>query len=391
MSMKKRRSFTPEFRREAVRLVLEKKRPAAQVARELGVWESCLFRWVEIAKRDSAAAGTAGAGVELTSDERAELTRLRRENRTLQHERDFLKKANGLFRARDDVKFAVIAQEKAHHPVGVMCRMLGVTRGGFYAWMQRGEGKRARADREMSVHARASFNASKKRYGAPRIAADLRARGVRTSKKRVARIMQEQALTARRRRQGARTTNSNHAFPVAPNSVARQFRPAAMNDTWASDVTYVPTREGWLYFAVVLDLFSRRVVGFATSRHNDAELTCRALKHAQARRNGARVRVHHSDRGSTYAATIYQKELTAGGMSCSMSRRGDCYDNAVVESFFATLKAEVEEINGQHDFAIADNAIKEYIDGFYNSVRLHSTLAYLSPIQFEHQNAAMAA
>jgi len=285
----------------------------------------------------------------------------------------------------------MIAQEKAHHPVAIMCRILGVTRGGFYAWRMRGESMRACRDRALSVHVRASFEAHKHRYGAPRIVKDLHAQGVRTSKKRVARLMRKDGIAARQRRCRARTTNSNHTFAVAPNSVARQFRPSAMNDTWAADVTYVPTRDGWLYLAVVMDLFSRRLVGFATSRRNDAELTCRALKHARARRNGAPVRVHHSDRGSTYAATAYQDALTTSGISCSMSRRGDCYDNAVLESFFATLKAEVKETDGQCSFAIADNAIEDYIDSYYNSVRLHSTLAYMSPIQFERQHAAMAA
>jgi transposase InsO family protein len=216
---------------------------------------------------------------------------------------------------------------------------------------------------------------------------------MRVGKKRVERLMRESGLEARRRRRFRCTTDSNHALPIAPNVLARRFDAKPPNAAWVTDVTYIPTEEGWLYLAVMLDLFSRRVVGWAASDTNDRALALEALARAARRRRPAAGLLHHSDRGSPYASEDYRRALGALGAVASMSRRGDCYDNAVAESFFATLKAELVDGERYATRAAATASIGEYIERFYNAERKHSYLAYTSPVEFElrAQVAAFAA
>jgi transposase InsO family protein len=206
---------------------------------------------------------------------------------------------------------------------------------------------------------------------------------VRVGKKRVERLMRQNGIQARRKRRFRRTTDSNHANPVAPNIVERQFEPEAPNEIWVSDVTYVWTDEGWLYLAIMLDLFARRVVGWTASATNDTALALETLKHALRLRHPAPGLIHHSDRGSPYASSDYRAALDAHGVVASMSRTGDCWDNAVAESFFATIKAELIELARYATRADAVVSIGEYIDDFYNPQRRHSFLGYVSPIEFE--------
>ena len=281
------------------------------------------------------------------------------------------------------MKFAFISQEKVAFPVAVLCRVLAVSPSGYYASCGRPRSPRVRRDQELSERVAAAHLASKRRYGSPRVHADLKAAGERVGRKRVARLMREKNLAARTRRRFRATTNSNHAFPVAPNVLERDFTAAAPNKAWVTDITFLWTAEGWLYLAVILDLFSRRVVGWATSENVDRHLALAALDKAIALRRPGPGLVHHSDRGSTYASHEYRRALETGAIECSMSRKGDCWDNAVAESFFASLKRELEELDDLESRAGATLYIAEYIDGFYNLSRRHSAIDYKSPLEFE--------
>jgi transposase InsO family protein len=287
------------------------------------------------------------------------------------------------------VKFACIAAEKATYPVRVLCRTLGVSRAGFYAWHTRPPAARTQADQRLGVEIRAIHAESRQRYGSPRMHAELRHRGQHLGRKRVARLMRQHGLCGRRRRRFRVTTDSEHPWPVAPNVLARQFAVAAPDTAWVTDITYLWTREGWLYLAVILDLFSRAVVGWALSAQITTQhLTLQALTMALGRRRPPQGLLHHSDRGSQYASAAYQHALTAHGIIGSMSRRGNCWDNAVAESFFATVKVELAH---EADWATRGEArgdVFEYIEGFYNGQRRHSALGYLSPLTFERQWAA---
>jgi len=289
------------------------------------------------------------------------------------------------------MRFAFIHAHAEQFHIVTMCRVLEVSKAGYYAWGQRGPSARAEADATLTLTIRETFRQRRKRYGSPRIHAELAAQGRRHGAKRVARLMQAAGLRAKARRAFRTTTDSAHTLPIAPNVLARQFAvadahaPRPLDHAWVGDITYLPTREGWLYLAVVLALGSRRVIGWAMQHTIDARLTETALRMAlRARRPAAGV-LHHTDRGSQYAAHSYQALLAAHEMQCSMSRAGDCWDNAVVESFFATLK---RELVGDADWATRDEArtaVFEFIEIWYNRERRHSSLGYLSPVAYEQQ------
>ena len=278
--------------------------------------------------------------------------------------------------------FAFIAAERATYPVRALCRALGVSPSGYYAWRTRPLSAHAHGDRRLRHAIRVVHAETKGAYGSPRILRELRGQGHTVGRNRIIRLMRAEGLVARRRRRFRLTTQSDHAWPVAPNRVRRCFTSQAPNRLWAADVTYLDTAEGWLYLAVILDLFSRRVVGWATRPTLHAELTCAALYLALGRRQPAAGLIHHSDRGLQYASAAYQGLLRAHGILGSMSRAGDCWDNAVVESFFSTLKQELAPARWPTR-ATAAHAIAEYIEGFYNPRRLHSSLSYTAPNRFE--------
>jgi transposase InsO family protein len=287
------------------------------------------------------------------------------------------------------VRFAFVDAEKAHYPVRMLCRLLRVSRAGFYAWRRQAPSSREREDVRLGVEVAAIHAESKRRYGSPRVHDELRDRGHRVGRKRVARLMRERGLRARGgRRRRPRTTNSRHGLPVAANLLGRHFRVDEPNVAWVGDITYLPTAEGWLYLAVLLDLFSRRVVGYALSEHIDTALVQEALQRALALRQPREALLHHTDRGSQYASHGYRETLDAHGLVPSMSRRGDCYDNAVAESFFSTLEMELVVESEWATRAEAATAVRAYIDGFYNPVRRHTTLGSQSPIEFERRHAA---
>jgi putative transposase len=280
------------------------------------------------------------------------------------------------------VKFAFIGAEKAF-PVEALCNALGVSRSGYYAWRSRRQSARAAADARLATEIAATHRRSRETYGSPRVHRDLAARGHRVGKKRVERLMRQGGIAAKRRRRFRKTTDSNHTQPIAPNVLQRRFEAEFMNDAWVTDVTYVATGEGWLYLAAILDLCSRRVVGWATSETNDRELALGALRRALDARRPAPGTIHHSDRGSPYASDDYRAELARHGFVASMSRRGDCWDNAVAESFFATLKGEHVDHETLLTRTAATRSIADFIDNFYNVQRRHSSIGYLSPIEYE--------
>jgi putative transposase len=282
------------------------------------------------------------------------------------------------------VRFRFIATEKAHHSLSLLCRCLRVTRSGFYAWRGRPESPRTQRDRQLKVLVRASFEASKQRYGSPRIHEDLLEQQERVSRKRVIRLMQEEGLKARVPKRFTCTTMSDHDQPVAANLLDRQFTAEAPNQRWVGDTTeFMIGASGKLYLAAILDLFSRFVVGWAVSAVNDRYLALNALTRALNRRCPDGGLLHHSDRGCTYASEDYQRRLEAHGITCSMSRTGDCYDNAVMEAFFSTVKNELAD--RFESWGHAKRELFEYIEVFYNQQRRHSTIGYVSPAVFEQR------
>ena len=285
------------------------------------------------------------------------------------------------------MRFGWIEGRRSHYPLSVLCEMLGVTRAGYYAWARRREkppGSRASRRAELAEQIRSAHEESGRTYGSPRVYHELRARGVEACENTVAKVMRQEGIRSIvRRRFRVRTTDSAHGHAVAPNVLERDFAAEAPDRKWAADITYVATSEGWLYLAVVLDLCSRKVVGWAMADHLRAELCTNALEMALKRRRPAGGLLHHSDRGVQYACGEYRDLLRSQGIECSMSRRGDCYDNAVVESFFKSLKAELVYHEHYATREQARRSIFEYLEVFYNRKRLHSSLGYLSPEQFE--------
>lgn len=281
------------------------------------------------------------------------------------------------------MKCQAIRAHTGRVPVRLMCRILAVSPSGYYAWVARPESRRAAENRRLVAEIRGIHAASRRTYGSPRVHATLQAQGQRIGEHRVARLMRTNAIRAKTITKWRATTDSAHRHPVVPNTLNRQFAVAAPNRVWAGDITYVWTTEGWLYLAVVLDLYSRRVIAWGMGSRLTQELATAALTMAVEHRRPAHGVVHHTDRGSQYAATTYRALLAEHGLTASMSRRGNCWDNAVVESFFHTLKTEHVHHQRYRTRKEARQDIFEWIEVFYNRVRRHSTLGYRSPAEFE--------
>lgn len=266
-----------------------------------------------------------------------------------------------------------------------LCRLLGVARSGYYDWKGRGESKRSQQDRELLARIEAIHQASREAYGALKTWRELRAHGIACGKHRVARLRQHAGIEARRKRRFRITVENHHTLPPAPNLVQRQFQAQSPNRIWVGDSSFIRTRQGFLHLAVLLDLYSRRIVGWGMGTSPNQELILSALEMALQQRRPPEGIIHHTDQGAIYAARVYREKLIRHGLQPSMSRRGNCYDNAVAESFFSTLKNELVH---HCDFRTRDEAraaIFEYIEVFYNRQRRHQTLGYLSPVQFEQQ------
>jgi putative transposase len=278
------------------------------------------------------------------------------------------------------VRFAFIAAEKAEYPIALLCRCLQVARSGYYAWQRRAPSPRRRHDTVLTQHLQRLHAAHRGVYGRPRLHQALSAEGIHISPKRVARLMRAAGLTAHGRRRFRCTTDSTHAWPLAPNALARRFAAGVPHQVWAADITALWTRAGWCYLAVVLDLGSRRVVGWAVRRSLESELVHAAVHVALGTRPPPRL--HHSDRGSQYASRDYRDLLARRGIPVSMSRTGNCWDNAPVESFFATVKAELVPETRWATPTAAAAAVADYVR-FYNQTRLHSALGFRSPAAYE--------
>lgn len=279
--------------------------------------------------------------------------------------------------------YELIHAERANIPVARACRVLNVSRSGYYEWLHAEPSNRAIDDAVLEAEIKEIFHEHKGRYGAPRIRRALRRRGVRPSKKRVARLMRANGLRGHTPRRFRKTTDSRHTKRIAPNLLQRDFRASAPNMVLAGDITYIPTSDGWLYLAVLLDLYSRRVVGWALSDCIDAELALSALRMAGSTRALVPGWIHHTDRDCRYGSDDYLAALKRLGARASMSRKGDCWDNAVSESFFATLEKELLASQPLQSRRNTRERVADYIENYYNLVRLHSHLDYVSPIEFE--------
>jgi len=282
------------------------------------------------------------------------------------------------------MRFALIDAAKAEFPVHRLCRVLGVSQSGYFAWKDRPACRRQHQDMVLLAHVRSAFTLSNGTYGSPRMTRELRDSGLAVGRRRTARLMRENGLRARQKRRFKRTTDSHHGWPVAPNLLDQDFTASGPDEKWAADISYIWTQEGWLYLAVVIDLFARRVVGWAVADRLHRDLALAALRKALARRRPKARLIHHSDRGSQYCSADYQTELKKHGILISMSGKGNCYDNSMAETFFKTLKAELVWRSSFDTRQEAEQAIARYIDGFYNPVRRHSALDFTSPAQFEN-------
>ncbi|WP_224741512.1 IS3 family transposase [Bradyrhizobium sp. 2S1] len=388
MEGRQRRSFTDDYKRQAVDLVASSGRSIGSVAKELGLRDSVLRRWVELrgtGREPTAAARRPTTQATLPSaDHAAEIARLQRENERLRMERDILKKSIANLCWGAEMRFRFIEDRRADYPVTILCDVLGVSPAGYYAWRSRPESQRSVANRELVDDIKRVHRETNGRYGSPRIHVELKAQGRGASRGRIERLMRHhgiRAIMARPRR--VRTTDSRHDLPIAANLLERNFTATAPNRIWLADITYIETDQGWLYLATVMDLYSRRIVGWAMADHLRAELPLAALRMAvSAQRPGAGL-IHHSDRGVQYASAEYRKVVQSAGLRASMSRKADCYDNAPMESFFHTLKIEFVYHTHYATRAEATRDIFAYIEGFYNRTRRHSAIGYVSPIEME--------
>ncbi|HEY3216550.1 MAG TPA: IS3 family transposase [Candidatus Eisenbacteria bacterium] len=377
--------YPPEFRTEAVRLVRSGGKSLAAIARDLGVTHNTLRAWAQQTRIDE------GLEPGLTTDERDELRRLRRENRQLKLEREILGKSRGLVRAGDRLDpvrgFEFVSAHQAVYPIAAQCQVLGVSTSGYYAWRQRAPSARAVANAALQERIRAIHTRSRETYGTPRVQAELAAAGERVSRKRIARLMRGLRLVGVSRRKATRTTRRADGARPAPDLVERDFAAPAADRLWVADITYVPIWAGFLYLAVVLDAFSRRVIGWSMTTHLRTELVLDALEMALWQRRPEAV-IHHSDQGCQYTSIAFGQRCREAGVRPSMGSVGDAYDNALCESFFATLECELLDRHRFRTQAEARMAIFEFIEAWYNPHRRHSALGYLSPVDYEQNRAA---
>jgi putative transposase len=289
------------------------------------------------------------------------------------------------------MRFAFIDVEKAMYPLRILCRVLGVSRSGYYAWRDRKPSTRALEDEQLRPKVVEAFKTGRGTYGSPRVLDELIDQGFEVGRRRVARLMRELGLQGVMPRKFRVTTDSDHEHPIAKNVLDRDFEAQRPNQKWVTDITYIWTSAGWLYLSTVMDLYSRRIVGWSMADHMRTELCLDALRMAINQRTNITGLVHHSDRGVQFSSGDYRAALKAHGIECSMSRRANCWDNAVAESFFGTLKNELIYRRPWLDRESARDAISEYIEVFYNRIRRHSTIGNISPAKFEEMELAQAA
>ncbi len=285
------------------------------------------------------------------------------------------------------MKYAFIREQRPKHRLNILCSTLGVSTSGYHDWLERPLSKTARDNKRLVTKIRCYYKASRSTYGSPRIQKDLTNDGEIVSRQRVARLMKSVSIESKMAKRFVITTHSKNTTSPAPDLLKRHFRTKSINQAWVSDTTFIRTRQGWLYLATMLDLYSRKVIGWAMSDRNDTKLVCDALMMAHWRQGKVKDVIVHSDQGSTYASNEYRRLLKEHNMQCSMSRKGECHDNAVAESFFSSLKTELVDDEDYFTRSEAKKSIFEYIEVFYNRQRRHSYLGYISPIEYEQANA----
>jgi putative transposase len=382
-----KQEFTAEFKELAVKR-LKSGQSVGLVARELGLVEQTLRNWVKAAGRGQ----LNSPGAKIITAEQMELSRLRAENAKLRMECEILKKSDSVLRERCPVKYARIDGQRDAYPLSALCATPGVSSSGYLAWKCGGTANRKRlSDPQMLTLIRAIHAEPKGAFGSPRMVREIRGRGFPASKARIERLMRENGIRARHKQRYKATTDSRHSLPVAPNRLNRNFTPSVPNQVWTADLTYLWTTEGWLYLAVVLDLFNREVVGWSLKPRMTADIVIDALTMAWFRRKPAPGLLHHSDRDSQYASHAFQARLKGYGMTCSTTRKGNCWDNVPTESFFNSFKNERVHGTRYETRAEAIADAFDYIEPFYapqevplgdNRRRRHSTLGYTSPQQF---------
>jgi putative transposase len=378
---KPRKTYTKEFKQQAVALARRSEIGFRRAAADLGINASMLRDWD---KKPSEEGSDAFRGNGVRTEQEARIASLEREIRTLREERDILKKRrNSSSRSGGEVRLHRGAPAGPMWRLRTMCRTLAVSPSGYCCWRSGREPPRRSSDRALGVRITAIHEESGRTYGSPRIHQELKARGERINRKRVERIMRLEGISVQAQQRCVVTTDSDHDLPIAPNLLEQNFTADRSNQKWVSDITYIPTGEGWLFLAGTIDLFSRKVVGWAMDRRMDRSLVLKALDMAIQDRAPASGLIHHSDRGSQYASSDFRKALTDAGILASMSRKACCYDNAVVESLWHSLKTELVHRRQFATRAEARTAIFAYIAGCYNRIRRHSTLGYLPPDAFE--------
>ncbi|WP_085987174.1 IS3-like element ISMasp3 family transposase [Magnetococcus marinus] len=379
MSRRSPKNFAPEFKEQVLKMVESSDKPIPVIAEEFGISAKNIYNW---RKRSHE---------KLTSRDKDEILEVKEENKRLkkklaqlEEEQAIFKKGVCVLREIPSVRYAFIQAHSKSYSVESLCRVLDVSRSGFYGWLNRTSTSKAEENQLLEEWIAEIFKVSRSTYGTRRIRKALNEHGVRVSRRRVSRIKRKLGLVCKaQKRYKVVTTDSNHALPIAPNLLDRQFDTERPDNAYVGDITYIPTKEGWLYLAVWIDLYSRAVVGWSMADHMKAELVTDALRMAFFKRRPEAGLIVHSDRGSQYASELLRKYLDERGYTQSMSRRGNCWDNAPAESFFHTLKVELVS---SCDFKTRDEAkqiIFEYIEVFYNRKRKHSSIGYMSPSQYE--------
>ncbi|WP_148217686.1 IS3 family transposase [Acetohalobium arabaticum] len=380
----KRKSYTEEFKKDAVELSNRSDKTVKDVSENLDIPYGTLVRWRREYK-DKGDLAFPGHGKQKLTSEQKEIQRLKKELKDAKTERDILKKAGKHLLERTEVIYGFIRDHSDQFTVVKMCQVLEVSRSGYYKWLNRKPSQREKINKKLKLKIAEIYWQHNGTYGSPRIHRVLRKEGYTVNIKRVARLMRIMGLKAIQKRKFKRTTNSNHDLPLKENLLKRDFDIDKPDKVWVSDITYISTKKGWLYLAVVIDLYSRKVVGYSMSKRINTDLIMSATKMAISRRNPEAGLIFHSDRGSQYASHKLQNLFKQHSIRSSMSRKGDCWDNAVAESFFGSLKTELVYHKKYLTRNQARLDIFEYIAGYYNKVRLHSYLNYMSPKNYEKE------
>ncbi|WP_111778364.1 IS3 family transposase [Shigella flexneri] len=384
----KKRNFSAEFKRESAQLVVDQKYTVADAAKAMDVGLSTMTRWVK-QLRDERQGKTPKASP--ITPEQIEIRELRKKLQRIEMENEILKKATALLMSGLPEQYALIEQWRQQFPIEAMCQVFGVSRSGYYNWVQHEPSDRKQSDERLKLEIKVAHIRTRETYGTRRLQTELAENGIIVGRDRLARLRKELRLRCKQKRKFRATTNPNHNLPVAPNLLNQTFAPTAPNQVWVADLTYVATREGWLYLAGIKDVYTCEIVGYAMGERMTKELTGKALFMALRSQRPPAGLIHHSDRGSQYCAYDYRVIQEQSGLKTSMSRKGNCYDNAPMESFWGTLKNESLSHYRFNNRDEAISVIREYIEIFYNRQRRHSRLGNISPAAFREKYHQMAA